>query len=191
MKKLEIACLPDSSAPEDADQPVSLISMTWAISVSFVEILWSRKASEGQHKPWSDCAAVQADWSLWWLHIYLAFLSRCLKKKLYDCAYPMWLICLFLTVYVSDEIKTKLHIQKVAGYSLSCAGPPYMVAAYVPGAKVLYCFLVAFIEYWEAWTPVWKTLLLFTASLGTLSFWFVCPDSWIPFSTWNNMPHHP
>ncbi|WAR28155.1 EIF2A-like protein [Mya arenaria] len=34
-----------------------------------------------------------------------------------------------------DEIKTKLHLQKVAGYSLSGAGPPYMVAGYVPGAK--------------------------------------------------------
>lgn len=36
----------------------------------------------------------------------------------------------------SDSIKTKLHLQKVAGYSLSGAGPPYMVAGYVPGAKV-------------------------------------------------------
>lgn len=34
-----------------------------------------------------------------------------------------------------DEIKTKLHLQKVAGYCLAPAGPPYMVAGYVPGAK--------------------------------------------------------
>ncbi|XP_045200143.2 eukaryotic translation initiation factor 2A-like [Mercenaria mercenaria] len=34
-----------------------------------------------------------------------------------------------------DEIKTKLHLQKVAGYSLAAAGPPYMVAGYVPGGK--------------------------------------------------------
>ena len=39
-------------------------------------------------------------------------------------------------MYLPDEIKTKLHLQKVAGYSLACAGPPYMVAGYVPGAKV-------------------------------------------------------
>ena len=38
----------------------------------------------------------------------------------------------------SDEIKTKLHLQKVAGYSLACAGPPYFVAGFVPGAKVSY-----------------------------------------------------
>lgn len=39
---------------------------------------------------------------------------------------------------LSDEIKTKLHLQKVAGYSLSGAGPPYLVAGYVPGAKVTF-----------------------------------------------------
>lgn len=37
---------------------------------------------------------------------------------------------------VEDEIKTKLHLQKIAGYSMCGAGPPYLVAGYVPGAKV-------------------------------------------------------
>ncbi|XP_052215411.1 eukaryotic translation initiation factor 2A-like isoform X1 [Dreissena polymorpha] len=40
-----------------------------------------------------------------------------------------------------DEIKTKLHLQKVTGYSLSGAGPPYMVAGYVPGGKGQPCFV--------------------------------------------------
>ncbi|XP_067943859.1 eukaryotic translation initiation factor 2A-like [Watersipora subatra] len=36
-----------------------------------------------------------------------------------------------------DEIKTKLHLQKVAQYSLAKCKPPYAVAAYVPGVKGL------------------------------------------------------
>lgn len=34
-----------------------------------------------------------------------------------------------------DEIKVKLHLQKIASFSLASAGPPYMVAGYVPGTK--------------------------------------------------------
>lgn len=34
-----------------------------------------------------------------------------------------------------DNIKTKLHMQKISDFSLAKSGPPYTVAGYVPGSK--------------------------------------------------------
>ncbi len=42
-----------------------------------------------------------------------------------------------LTLFTSDKIQNKLHLQKVEDFSLPRrGGKPYHVAAYVPGAKV-------------------------------------------------------
>lgn len=84
------------------------------------------------------------------LHLWDVATGKCLKafiqKKITYWA-PQWtndeFICCrnvnnelhFFENSNFDEIKTKLHLQKVAGYSLACAGPPYMVAGYVPGVK--------------------------------------------------------
>lgn len=38
--------------------------------------------------------------------------------------------------YISDSIKTKLHMQKIASFALAVSGPPYNIAGYVPGSKV-------------------------------------------------------
>ncbi|KAK3596710.1 hypothetical protein CHS0354_025008 [Potamilus streckersoni] len=52
-----------------------------------------------------------------------------------------------------DVIKEKLHLQKISTFALSPAGPPYMVAGYVPGSKGQPSFVRLF-KYPNLSTPI-------------------------------------